>query len=142
MNHRAPVMVALVMLSTTVAHAATPECPNDELAEVSTTHLKTWDDLYSSYKKFRQCDDGAIAEGYSDFVARTLANRWDELSTLNKLVAKDADFRIFVVRHVDATADFGDLAKTSANAQRRCPRGAEALCAAIHDAAESALGEP
>src|SRR5438477_11518131 len=113
--------VTAVMISAMSPPAESTGCPVDKRAFVSATHLKTWDDLYSSYKNFRRCDDGAIGEGYSDFVARTLARSWETLPSLQSLASKDSEFRTFVIRHIDATADFTDLARASANAEHRCP---------------------
>ncbi len=46
---------------------------------------ESWANLNAPYLKYARavdCDDGAIAEGWADAVARLLANRWDELPSL------------------------------------------------------------
>jgi hypothetical protein len=44
-------------------------------AEMETDALKSWDSVYTFYRKFSHCDDGAVAEGVSDAVVKLLAYR-------------------------------------------------------------------
>ena len=119
-------------------------CPNSDamIAEVSIDHLKTWEDLHALFEKYPGCNDGAIAEGYTDFVARALAGQWSHVDQLQALIARDPPFRDFVLRHIDATADCKDLSAAVANARQRCPNGAQELCTAIRTAAEKAILTP
>jgi hypothetical protein len=139
------VILQLMLLVVVSAEPSTTttQCDDETMAFQSAMRLKTWGDLYAAYEKFRGCDDGAIGEAYSDFVARTLANSWKDLPSLQRLITKDPNFRTFViVRHIDATADFADLAKASANAKQRCPSQSRALCADIRRQADSVLRTP
>jgi hypothetical protein len=61
----------------TVATASAKKpCTEEEAkqADNETDALKTWNSVYSFYRKFSRCDDGGGAEGVSDAVARVLAN--------------------------------------------------------------------
>lgn len=105
-------------------------------AEKQVDSLKTWDQLYRSYKKFApQCDDGGVAEGYSDAVGKLLAAHWDHFPRLVKLANADKGFREFVVSHVDESLSSETLAKISKNARSECPADAKTLCGLITDAA-------
>lgn len=110
-------------------------------AESSASRLSNWEDIYKSFMKFRHCDDGAIAEGYSDSVVRMLADRWSELATLKKLASSDKDFYTFVLRHIDATADKSQVEKILSNSSKRCPKSDSELCSALKAAARKALSE-
>ena len=76
----------------------------------------------------RECDDAAIAEGYSESVARILVDHWRRLSRLAHLASRDADSRYFVIQHVDETLTTEDVKKIRANADKRCPTGLRDLC--------------
>ena len=102
-----------------------------ERAENEVDYLKTWDQIYDSFKRYSACDDGAIAEGYSDAVVRMLADRRNQLSTLQTLVDRDKRFGEFVFKHIDATTDDHDLDRVVANADRHCPEGDGELCSTI-----------
>lgn len=103
-------------------------------AEKAVDSLKTWDQVYRSYKKFAQCDDGAVAEGYSDAVGKLLANDWAHFPRFVRLANADKRFGQFVVRHVDESLPGETLEKISKNARSECPANAKRLCALISDA--------
>lgn len=103
--------------------------------------LRSWDALYKSYKLYRQCDDGAIAEGYSESVARILVDHWNTLPRLADLVAKDAAFQAFVIKHVDATLNMDDIEKVKKDADAKCPAGLRRTCQYLKRQATSALRE-
>ncbi len=71
------------------------------------TAQRSWAELHAQYAKFARdadCDDGAIAEGWSEAVARLLADRWGELQALAQFVEADPAFLTFVLGHTDASA--------------------------------------
>ena len=97
--------------------------------------LKTWQTIYDSFLRYRQCDDGAIAEGYSFSVVTTLADRWEQLPSLDDLIAHDGSFRDFVFSHIDATMPTEELATIARHAERKCPSELAKLCAEIRQKA-------
>ena len=137
--------LVLSLLSLAVQHSWATEgwegCP--ELArffkETDPEHY-TWVDLYRLFKdSLPDCDDGVYAEGYSDFIARSLANHWDRLEELATLASKDEEFKTFVLKHIgDATAR-SYVPLVLSNAQKRCPATCTQLCSEIAKAVLSAL---
>jgi hypothetical protein len=103
--------------------------------------LRSWDALYKSYTLYQKCDDGAIAEGYSESVARVLADHWHTLPQLAELAKKDPKFLRFVLRHVDATDDDKDLQKIKTEAKAQCPTGLRTICDDLGKEADTALKE-
>lgn len=108
-------------------------------AENSVSKLNNWENIYKSFKRFRHCDDGAIAEGYSDSVVRMFAEQWEGIDTFIKFTSSDHDFYTFVLRHIDATADKSEIEKIIANSSKHCSGSAKAICSAIEEAARKAL---
>jgi hypothetical protein len=103
-------------------------------AEKAVDLLKTWDQVYRAYKTFAQCDDGAIAEGFSDSVGKLLANDWRYFPRLMTLAKSDADFANFVVKHVDESLPSRTLEKISKHVKLDCPPDGKKLCGAIEAA--------
>jgi len=103
--------------------------------------LRSWDTLYSSYKSYRQCDDGAIGEGYSESVARILVDHWNTLQQLARLAKNDAEFRAFVMKHVDATLNMDDVERIRKNSKAQCPTGLRSVCDDLAKQADSVLKE-
>jgi hypothetical protein len=132
---------AFLTLFATISYAEVPGCPQTDAmaAEEGVDHLKTWVDLHVAFKRFHACDDGAIAEGYDDFVARMLATRWDQLDELERLTSADPMFRKFVLSHISGTASNKDLSRALANARDRCVSRSRQLCRDIGRAAGQAL---
>jgi len=98
-------------------------------AELATDNLKTWESLYDFYQKFARCDDGGVAEGISEGVAKLLANHWDAIAEFVTIAEHDKGFERFVLHHVDATIDQAhDAPKIRENAQSHCPENIRWLC--------------
>lgn len=97
----------------------TPEMARQ--AESVAANLKNWNEVYSAYTKFLVCDDGAIGEGFSDSVGRLLAKNWVAVTKLIDLEKRDADFKKFVLKHIDETLSEETLQIIKENAQNRCP---------------------
>jgi hypothetical protein len=115
-----------------------PECSDTEAqrAESEAVMLRSWDDLFGSYKRYKHCDDAAIAEGYSEAVARILVDHCNTLSRLAEITIKDPDFRRFVLKRIDETLNLEDVKNIRANAEKRCPSGLRDLCRDIRKQAE------
>jgi hypothetical protein len=101
-------------------------------AQKEADQLSDWDSVYRSFKRFAHCDEGGIAEAYSDSVGRLLARDWKHLDALVRLTA-DPGFEEFVIRHIDETMSEDEAALVINNARLHCPPGAKRLCRSIAD---------
>lgn len=102
--------------------------------------LRTWDALYKSYKQFKHCENNAEAEeGYSESIARILADHWETLPRLAQLIRKDSEFGTFV--GLDATMSMDDVAKIQDNALHHCPAGLSGLCTKLRKDADRAIAD-
>jgi len=118
------------ILAVQVAYAQNRPCADLEVRRSldEGDRLRTWDALYNSYKTFGRCDDGALGEGYSESVARILADHWNTLPRFVQLAAQNVAFRAFVIRHLDATLNMDDVVKIKHDAQTHCPSGLRKTC--------------
>lgn len=119
---------------------ATVQCktctPKDaEAADEMVDHLDSWEKVESARKQFGHCDDGSIAEGNSEAVARLLVDRWDTLPALTELIKRDPALKRFVLRHIDSTLGTDDLDKIKTLAASKCPADAATLCGALKKSA-------
>jgi hypothetical protein len=101
------------------------------IAEAAIDHLNTWKRLAQARQQFANCDDGGVAEGFSDAVARLLARHWAQIPTLVSLIHTQPDFESFVLGHLNESDDFDDLKKIRTLASHRCPPTATNLCAKL-----------
>jgi hypothetical protein len=109
-------------------------CTETEIKEAQkeADQLSDWDSVYRSFKRFANCDEGGIAEAYSDSVGRLLARDWKHVDVLVRLTS-DPAFEDFVIRHIDETMSEDEAALVINNARLHCPHGARRLCRSIAD---------
>lgn len=100
-------------------------------AEKDIDTIRNWRGLYRAYQRYKACDDGAIAEGWSDIVVRLLTQEWNTLPTLNRLARVDKGFETFVLWHIDELMSPDESALIIKNAETRCPSNAKRLCQAL-----------
>ncbi len=126
----------------TLANAAqTKVCTQAEQIEAMDAAPKDWKAFYRLFKRLGHCDDGAMAENFSDRVVKLLAEDWKNLDDLRILAVSDKSFQRFVLSHIDATVDADELRKVIGNAQQHCPSKAKRLCRLIESKAKSAYAE-
>ena len=83
------------------AVAETRICTEDEAqkAEGVVAIVKSWERSHQHFKRYMHCDDGAIAEGFSESVSLLLAEHWGEIGQLGAILKSDPAFRKFVIKH-------------------------------------------
>ena len=135
-------VLVFTLLASSIAWAADP-CTDERArdAEMATDSMKTWSALYAGFKRYRGCDDGAIAEGFTEAVVHHLASDWKSLPEAAALVQKHPSFRAFFLRHIDASADTDELKKIDTLASSQCPKNLAALCSDIGKSVAQALSE-
>jgi hypothetical protein len=129
--------IAVLLCIQNISHAQSADkCSSSDavLAETIASSLRTAEELHRSFVQFKHCDDGGLAEGYSESVARLLADHWDKLNELHELVRNDVAFRKFVIRHIDETISCEDTKTIHVNATQKCPKRLKEFCAEIASA--------
>ena len=130
--------ISLLMMACGTVSAQFPQCTKDMAmkAEAEASTLADWNAIYQSFLKYRNCDDAAIAEGYSESISRMLAERWLDVQRLKAITSKDALFEKFVVRHIDETIPMDRLQKIAKYSRDSCPAGEASFCARLEKAAQ------
>lgn len=114
------------------ASAETVKCTRAAAAAAETQpRPETWAALYRSYGRYAQCDDGSVAEAWSDFVATLLAEHWGSLPELDALAKAHSSFGKFVLRHIDVTMSLDQADAIRRSARDNCPADARSLCERI-----------
>jgi hypothetical protein len=123
----------LLVSTLLLAKEGTKPCGRKDaiLAEQEASSLRSWTEVYKSYRHFRQCDDGAIGEGYSDSIARLVSEKWSSADQLDRLASHDRGFRSFVLHHIDELMSPSQAETIRNNAETHCPSRAGKLCKQI-----------
>jgi hypothetical protein len=139
------VLASFVVISVTLAistrAASQTGCDTKQEQWFQQGEVKDWNGLYSRFKRFGDCDDGAIGEGFSETVAQLFLRQWTNLGRLDHLSTGDNKFGPFVLRHVDATLSEDELKGIIVNARSHCPAGETHLCRAVQTKATRSLAE-
>jgi diphthamide synthase subunit DPH2 len=134
-------VVTTLLIASTCSAADKCSDADAQVAETTTGLMKTWPAIYSGFTNYGRCDDGGIAEGFTEAVVHLLASKWYSLPKAVVLVKKDPAFRTFFLKHIDASADTDELRKIKILAQSQCPAHLRELCTAIQASAEKAISE-
>jgi hypothetical protein len=108
-------------------------------AETSVETLTDWPRIRAFFDAYRTCDDGGVAEGVTEAVARLLADHWDQLATLVLLIRQQPALRPFVLTHIDSTTGRDDLQRIRFLATHHCSHDLSTLCKDIARAAQNAI---
>ncbi len=124
--------VLSIFLSSTLSYAfaGTHICTNDEAQEAESvvSVVKSWKQSHLHFMRYAHCDDGAIAEGFSESISVLLADHWKDILQLEEILKSDPDFRKFVIRHIDETIPDDRLSRIAKNADKSCPLNLKNLC--------------
>jgi hypothetical protein len=132
----AGILTAMVWVAsicwTPIALADKRICTKEEAqsAEAIAAKVNSWAQLKEQFDRYSHCDDGAIAEGFSESVSLLLADQWRDIRQLYEMRFQ-SEFRVFFLRHIDETIPKERLERIGENARERCPQGLEALCRKI-----------
>jgi len=105
-----------------------------EIEEKAST-LKTWDQVFNAWQLFNHCDDGAIAEGFSESITLILFNHWAEKGHLIELIKENPDFEKFILKHIDQTVPSDRLSKLGHKAKMQCIDSTHDFCMKVLDEA-------
>ena len=135
MNH-IPLSITLLLaltLSRPVV-AADKECTQLEAyaAETVTDYLDSWGNVYTFFKQFRHCYDGAIAEGAQDRIYVLWSRQWHRLPTMISLAQRDPEFKDFLWQTLASeTFPQDEFSIVVQNTRRKCPSEAREFCRAV-----------
>jgi len=130
--------IALVLGWAPLAHGKSCTSRDQTGADAMIDELDSWAKVTILYTKYRQCDEGYFAEGYSEGIARLLVDRWDTLPDLDAAVKRRPRLKQFVLRHINATLNGDDLDKIEALSTTSCPPSLTPLCRDLAHAAAHA----
>jgi hypothetical protein len=123
--------VLFLISTTSYVSAGTRICSKQESVEEAeglATTAKSWGELHQQFKRYIHCDDGAIAEGFSESISVLLAEQWKDIGQLGDVLKSDPDFQKFVIRHIDETIPADRLSRIAKYADKSCPQNLKNLC--------------
>lgn len=96
-------------------------------AQKAIDRISSWSTLNSTWKSFRHCDTGAVGEAFTEAVLRQVID-WKNVNQLADAMAKDADYKAFILAHLTSEEAKGDAQDVYSRAKGACPKGLDAFC--------------
>jgi hypothetical protein len=132
-------LIAACVFATVTSPQAKQTCTSDDSAQAERNfdHVKNWADVYESFRRYGQCDDGSVAEAYDDKIVGLLVSNWESVGELAQLAQSDPVFERFVIKHIDTLMSPDQATAIIANATKRCPTDAKTICLKIAQKAQN-----
>ncbi|NKB36231.1 MAG: hypothetical protein GKR93_03560 [Gammaproteobacteria bacterium] len=101
-------------------------------AESVSGYLSSREETYYAYVEFGHCDDGAIAEGFSEKITLLWAENWESISEMHNYFEMSAEFESFVLKRInDETTPIDRWQVIRKNAKNECIQIASDFCRRI-----------
>lgn len=132
------ILLAAAALAFAGAASAQKTCTkaDESNAQKAIDKVSTWASLNSTWKSFRHCDTGAVGEGFTDAILRLVVD-WKGVNQLADAMARDADYKTFILDHLRSPEAKGDAPDVYSRAKANCPGGLAEWCkeiaAAVHE---------
>ena len=131
-------LVVALLFSASIGFAQDKPCSPAEAsaAEKAIDRIVNWDQLYKVYKEFKHCDQGPVAEVFTEALLRCLVE-WKKVDVLASSMAQDKAYNTFVMSHL-RSAGPDDQKSVYSRAKMSCPKGLDDWCTALTDASKPA----
>jgi hypothetical protein len=131
-------IIAVIALAACMplAHAADKTCsPADAAkAEKAIDQVAGWQQLNKTWRDWKHCDTGNVADVYTDAMLRLMVD-WKDVGTFAESM-KDPEYRGFIEAHLRSPAAKDDLKAVRSRATMSCPKGQDAFCKQLAAATE------
>jgi hypothetical protein len=134
-------LAVFAMLGGIPALAADKQCTRADIgnAQRAIDKVITWAQLRKAYTDFRHCDNGDIADQFTDALLRLVVD-WKGVEEFAAAAQKDPDYMSFLVTHLQSPAAKDDRETVYARAKKECPKTLDSFCAQVADASKAGGG--
>ncbi len=126
------VMLGCVVIACAGPAFAQKPCskPDSSAAEKAIERVVSWQNLQKTYTDYRHCDSGPVEDLFTDALMRMMIG-WKNIDVVAAAMAKDADYKAWVDKHLMSPAAKDDREDLYALAKKNCPAKQEAFCAGL-----------
>lgn len=134
-------LAAAVLLASTpaLAQKACTKADADAAAKAA-DRASTWATLHGTWKSYRHCDTGEVADLLTEALLRLIVD-WKNVDQLATAM-KDPEYEDFVISHLRSPAAKNDIEDVYSRAKRSCPPALSAWCSSLAAAIDAAPPKP
>lgn len=132
------ILLAAAALAFAGAASAQKPCTkaDESNAQKAIDKISSWATLNGTWKSFRHCDTGAVGENFTEAILRLVID-WKGVNQLADAMAKDADYKAFIIDHLKSPEAKSDAPDVYSRTKSACPGGLADWCkeiaAAVHE---------
>lgn len=137
------ILITFFYIFLSIISVQAKECTRSlyEKADNDAVRFENWKQVYDYDKKYNGCIGSDTSEIVSESIVRILADKWEQLPDLKKLIKKNKRFEEFVFSSINSTVSGDDLLKINDRAKKQCPQHSQKLCSNISRKALKAYKE-
>lgn len=129
-------LVALLLAS--IAQAQKPCTKADAAgAEKAIERVISWGQLQKAWQDYKHCDAGPIGDQFTEALLRLIVD-WKDMPNFAATYEKDAQYKEFVLRHLNSPAAEDDLEAIYSRSKANCPPKLDRFCAEMAEVARPA----
>ncbi|WP_414499585.1 hypothetical protein [Zymobacter sp. IVIA_12111.31 C1] len=127
------ILITFFYIFLSIISVQAKECAHSlyEKADNDAVRFENWRQVYDYEEKYNGCIGSDTSEILSESIVRILAEKWEQLPDLKKLIKKNKKFEEFVFSSIDSTVSGDDLLKINDLAKKQCPKNSQTLCSKI-----------
>jgi hypothetical protein len=126
----------------TAAHAQKTCSAGDAAqAQKATDKVVSWQNLEKAYRDYRHCDSGPVEDAFTDAMLRLMVG-WKNLDVVSAAMAKDAEYKAWIYKHLMSPAAKDDREDVYALAKKNCPSSQASFCEDLAGAVKPVKAEP
>ena len=99
-------------------------------AQKAVDKIVSWQNLEKAWHDYRHCDKDTVDDGFTDALMRLMVG-WKNLDAISAAMARDAEYKKWVHKHVLSPAAKDDREDVYALAKKSCPAKQDAFCAEL-----------
>lgn len=139
---RARVLACCALIAAAPAFAQkTCSKADSAAAEKAMDKVVSWASLYKTYSDYRHCDTGSVNDGFTDAMLRLMVD-WKHMDQLAGNVAKDAEYKAWLHKHLLSPMAKDDLESVYSRAKKSCPAAQQDFCAELIEVVKPGGGKP
>jgi hypothetical protein len=127
-------LVALLLAG--LAQAQQKPCSKADAAgaDKAIERVVSWGQLQKAWQDYKHCDAGPIDEQFTDALLRLLVD-WKDMPSFAAAFEKDAQYKEFILRHLNSPAAKDDLESIYSRSKASCPAKLDKFCAEMAEVA-------
>ncbi len=134
-------MFCLVAIATCAHAQKTCSAGDAAAAQKAADKIVTWQNREKPYRHYKHCDAGPVEDGFTDALMRLMVG-WKNIDVLSAAMAKDAEYKQWVVKHLMSPAAKDDREDVYALAKKNCPSNQAAFCEDLASTVKPIKAEP